>query len=99
MGYKLIITPDADLQIDEAVSYYKNKASEKVALNFLEEYKNTCETILDVLYFQFYFLEFRAVPMKIFPFLVFYTLNEEQKLIIIKAVFHTSQNPDKYPGQ
>ncbi|NLN33128.1 MAG: type II toxin-antitoxin system RelE/ParE family toxin [Flavobacteriaceae bacterium] len=99
MDYKLIITPDAQLQLDEALTYYKNKASKKVARNFLEEYRNTCETILEVLYFQFYFLEFRAVPMKKFPFLVFYTLNEDKKLVIIKAVFHTSQNPDKYPGQ
>lgn len=66
---------------------------------FWKNYRNTCETILEVLYFQFYFLDFRAVPMKKFPFLVFYTLNEDKKLVIIKAVFHTSQSPDKYPGQ
>lgn len=35
--------------------------------------------------------------MKKFPYLVFYTLDEERELIIIKAVFHTSQHPDKYP--
>jgi toxin ParE1/3/4 len=35
--------------------------------------------------------------MKKFPFIVFYTIDEELKIIIIKAVFHTSQNPIKYP--
>jgi len=35
--------------------------------------------------------------MKKFPFIVFYTIDEELKIIIIKAVFYTSQNPIKYP--
>ncbi len=35
--------------------------------------------------------------MKKFPFIVFYTIDEDLKIIVIKAVFHTSQNTDKYP--
>lgn len=97
MDYKLLITPDAEHQIDQAISYYKNFASKKVALRFLNEYKQTCESILNVLHFQFYFLEFRAVPMRKFPFLIFYTIDEEKKMVIVKAVFHTSQSPEKYP--
>ena len=98
MSYKLLITPDAETQLDEAVLYYKNRASKRVALDFLSEFKNSCQSILNVIHFQFFFDEFRAVPMRKFPFLLFYTIDENQKVIIIKAVFHTSQNPDKYPN-
>lgn len=35
--------------------------------------------------------------MKKFPYVVFYTIDEVIKVIIIKGIFHTSQNPNKYP--
>ncbi|WP_354359720.1 type II toxin-antitoxin system RelE/ParE family toxin [Pedobacter sp. UYP30] len=43
------------------------------------------------------FENFRGLPMKKFPYIIFYTISEEQKTIIIKAVFHTSQDTEKYP--
>lgn len=97
MAYKILMTPDAANQIDNAANYYKVFASKKTASNFLKEFKTTCKSILEILYFQVYFHDFRAIPMKKFPFLIFYTIDEPQNLIIIKAVFHTSQNPEKYP--
>lgn len=98
MSYKIIITPDAEFQLDESTDYYQKFVSKKVSANFLKEFKKTCQSIKKVKYFQTCFLEFKAVPMKKFPFLIFYTLDETNELIIIKAVFHTSQNPEKYPG-
>ena len=34
--------------------------------------------------------------MKKFPFIVFYTIDEEQKVIFIKAVFNANQDDQKY---
>ncbi|MBC7555349.1 MAG: type II toxin-antitoxin system RelE/ParE family toxin, partial [Chryseobacterium sp.] len=41
--------------------------------------------------------EFRAVPLKKYPFLIFYLVDTEKKIIVISRIFHTSQNPEKYP--
>ena len=97
MNYKIVLTPDAIKNIDDAIDYYKTVASVKVAKSFIDDYKTTFKDIQKVKYFQFFFQEFRGKPMKKFPFIVFYTIDEELKIIIIKAVFHTSQNPIKYP--
>lgn len=92
-----MVTPDAFLHIENAVIYYKNIASAKVAKSFIDDYKKTFKDIQKTKYFQFYFDEFRGKPMKKFPFIVFYTIDEGLKIIIIKAIFHTSQSPKNYP--
>jgi len=97
MGYKIVVTPDAIENIDNAVIYYKNTASDKVAKSFIDDYKKTFKDIQKTKYFQFFFQDFRGKPMKKFPFIVFYTIDEGIKVIVIKAIFNTSQNPNKYP--
>ena len=63
----------------------------------INDYKITFKEILTTRYFKLFFEEFRGKPMKKFPFIIFYTVDETEKVIIIKAVFHTAQHPDKYP--
>jgi|SRR5690606_6431458 len=97
MAYKVVVTPGARKQIEEAVTYYMDHASKKVALSFLQKYKKSVSEILKIRYFQIFYFNFRARLMEKFPYMVFYTIDEERHVIIIKAVFHTSQHPDKYP--
>ena len=97
MTYKIVVTPDTIQNIDDAVAYYKKETSKKVARDFIDDYKNTFKNILKVKYFQVYFQNFRGKPMKKFPYILFYTIDDELKIITIKGVFHTSQNPNKYP--
>ncbi|HEY0262716.1 MAG TPA: hypothetical protein VGB95_06795, partial [Chitinophagales bacterium] len=73
MPYKIVLTPDAVQNIEDAIIHYKEQASSKVARQFIEEYKKTFRDIQRVKYFQFWYQEFRGVPMKKFPFIVFYT--------------------------
>jgi hypothetical protein len=39
MNYKIIVSPIASKNIEDAVEYYIHKASKKVASDFLKEYK------------------------------------------------------------
>lgn len=97
MTYKVVITPVAQRNIEEAIVYYKNNASDKVATLFLQDFKLTINAIQKVKYFNFFFENFRGKPLKKFPFIVFYTLDESSKIIMIKAVFNTNQDTSKYP--
>ncbi|WP_447767057.1 type II toxin-antitoxin system RelE/ParE family toxin [Sphingobacterium faecium] len=97
MAYNILITPAARKHIEEATAYYMEHASKKVALKFLQDYKKAVADILKVRYFQVFYLNFRGRMLTKFPYIVFYTLDDEQELIIIKAVFHTAQAPQKYP--
>ncbi len=96
MNYKIVITPVAKQNIEDATAYYKNKISTKVAKSFIDDYKKTFKDIQKSVYFMFFFQHFRGKPMKKFPFIVFYTIDENNKIIFINAVFHTSQDDQKY---
>lgn len=98
MIYKIVITPVAKQNIEDATAYYKNKVSTKVAKSFIDDYKKTFQDIQKTLYFRCFFHHFRGKPMKKFPFIVFYSIDEIHKIIFIKAVFHTSQDDQKYKG-
>ncbi|WP_394331107.1 type II toxin-antitoxin system RelE/ParE family toxin [Chryseobacterium soldanellicola] len=41
--------------------------------------------------------DFHKLPLKIFPYVLIYKINKEKNIIRIYRVFHTSQNPEKYP--
>lgn len=97
MPYKIIVTPDAIQHVDNAIYFYKKEVSKKVAKSFMNQYTQTFKDIVKTPYFQVFFQDFRGKPMKKFPYIVFYTIDEPLKTIIIKAVFHTSQDPTKYP--
>lgn len=97
MTYKVVITSVAQSNIEKAIVYYKNNVSVKVASLFLQDFKHTINAIQKVKYFNFFFDHFRGKPLKKFPFIVFYTLDESSKIIMIKAVFNTNHDTNKYP--
>jgi plasmid stabilization system protein ParE len=37
---------------------------------------------------------FREAKIKTFPYLVIYRIDEEEKVILISSIFHTSRNPE-----
>lgn len=90
------MTPDAEKNLDDAVFYYKNFVSRKVAQLFLADYRKTYRDILKTKYFRFFFQNFRGKPMKKFPYIIFYTIDEDLKIIVIKAIFNTNQDSEKY---
>lgn len=95
MTYKVIVSPFAFQNIENALQYYINNAGKKVAQNFLRDYQKTYNTLLINPFNQFHDVNYRFVPLAKFPFIIFYVLNEENKTVEINAVFHTSQNPNK----
>ncbi|KEY19553.1 type II toxin-antitoxin system RelE/ParE family toxin [Kaistella antarctica] len=97
MDFRVQITLVAKTNQKQAVAYYKEKATLKVAQNFLKDYEKTLYKIKQNPYYQIYYKNFRGLPLKKFPYIVFYTIDENLKVITIKAIFHTSQNPGKYP--
>ena len=37
----------------------------------------------------------RCLPLKVFPYTIHFSVNETDKIIIVRAVFQTSQDPKK----
>jgi plasmid stabilization system protein ParE len=97
MTYKLIVTPIAQEQLEEAFIYYRRKASENVAKNFRKSIIKVYKTLETNPFFEIRTLNYRAIPIKNFPYLVFFELNEIEKVVKILAIFNTNLNTDKYP--
>ncbi|WP_312206708.1 type II toxin-antitoxin system RelE/ParE family toxin [Epilithonimonas hominis] len=97
MAFKVIISDEAKLDLENSYLYYRENASKKVADNFIKDFRKSIKIISDNPYFKIWFEEFRAKPLGKYPFLVFFSVDKKESTIVIARVFHTSQNPEKYP--
>lgn len=97
MNYKIIISPIASKNIDDAVEYYTLHVSKKVALDFLADFKNTYNSLEKNPFYKFHDNNYRFLPLKKFKYIVFFIIDEANRSVLLNAVFHTSQNPEKYP--
>ncbi len=87
MDYELRISPLAIEEIDNAFNYYL-KISETVACAFNDALSEILGTLEANPHFQVRYKEVRAIPLQIFPFLVFFLI--EGKIVYIHSIFHTS---------
>ena len=97
MPYSISITPTASQQIDEALEYYIYKANKKVADNLLNQIFDTFKLLEVNPYFQIKAKNYRSFVLRKYPYILFFEIMEETQIVKILALFHTSQNPEKYP--
>lgn len=97
MNYKIIVSPIALKNIEEAVEYYISKVSKKVALGFLNDYKKVYKALQINPFYQFHDKNYRYIPFKKFPYIAFFIVDELSRTIFLNAVFHTSQHSEKHP--
>lgn len=96
MAYKLVILPQAQREIDVAFEYY-GEVSTSVLLHFYEQLENVYSSLEINPFYQVRYKHLRAIPFKTFPYLIFFDVDKDNYIIYIYSVFHTSQNPEKYP--
>ena len=97
MAYKIIISEIAYRNIENAVTYYSENSSKKIASQFLKDFKKVYKNLEINPFYQFHDTNYRFIPFNKFPFIAFFLIDEPNKTVELNAVFHTSQNTDKYP--
>ena len=92
MGYSIKIEPEALKDIQEGIHWYndftpgsgrKFHAEVKEKINVLKSYPN----------FQIRYDNVRCLPLEKYRYMIHFTIDEENKTVIIRAVFHTSKDP------
>ncbi len=92
--YKSIILPLAKEDIQDASLWYngKQKGLGKIftkevrkKVHFITQNPNSCNIRYD---------NIRTAVLDVFPFMLHYTVDENNKTVLISAVLHTSRNPD-----
>ena len=97
MAFKIEYTHQAEIDVVKAVDYYIEKASPKIAKSFYSKLIEAEKTLKSISFFQKIHNDFHKLPLKIFPYIIIYKVDKENEIIKIFRIFHTSQNPQKYP--
>ena len=96
MAYKIKILDRAQEEINDAYLYY-SKFSFSALKHFDDELDEVYSRLEHNPKFQIRYKNLRALPFKSLPFLVFFSIDEDKKIVKIYSIFNTYQNPEKYP--
>lgn len=97
MVYEIEITEEAQLNFEAAVEYYLLEVNESVAKSFTDEVYSKYDILSVNPFFQKRHLHYRGLPLDKFPHIIFFEVLELDRVIRILSIFHTSQDPKKYP--
>lgn len=91
-----MLTLNAINDIVQAVEYYNSKQiglSEKFDAQVIKY----IETLFTNLFYAVRYKDFRCMPIRKFPFLIVFYVNEANNTVFINTLFNTYQNPKKCP--
>lgn len=97
MDFKIEYTYQAETDVNNAIDYYLENASRRVAKSFYKKLLEAEKSLIFIRHFQKIYNDFHGFSMKTFPYIIIYKIEKEKRIIRIYRVFHTSQNPEKYP--
>ncbi|MGN7809377.1 type II toxin-antitoxin system RelE/ParE family toxin [Flavobacterium johnsoniae] len=96
MIFNVVIEPRALVDIQNAIDYYESKQS-GLGEYFYKVIDEHLDTLSKNPFFEIRYKDYRGLPTKKFPFIIFYFIDEKLKTVYILSVFNTSMNPAKYP--
>jgi plasmid stabilization system protein ParE len=95
MSYQVKVDPSATAELDEAMDWFEGQKA-GLGVDFLLKFYNAVAFLKEnpKLYPQVH-QSFRRVLMKKYPYAIYYAIAEANKEVVVLAVWHTSQDPDK----
>jgi Plasmid stabilization system protein len=94
MAKKLIISPSAERDINEAYDWYEGRSA-GLGENFRRQLNDSIEAICQrPMMFELVVDDYRRAIVKTFPYAVFFKHKADR--IVVDAVFHCSQDPEKW---
>lgn len=95
MAYTIFIEPEAIDDIQEGIDWY-NEQQPGLGRKFHEEVKAAFERLQETPFFQVRYDNVRCLSLHKFPYMVHFTLDETQQMVIVRAVFNTSIDPNEW---
>jgi len=96
MVYKIIVSPRAQKEIENAIEYYSLN-SEDAPQNFIYELKEAYATLSAIPFFRVRYKNIRAISLHKFPHSLYFVINEDTNTVRILSCFHNKRNPIKRP--
>ncbi len=95
MTYKIKTEPEAHEDIQEGIDWY-NKQLPGLGRKFHSEVKAYIKKLKINPFFQVRYDDVRCLPIIKYPYMIHFTINEEEKIVTIKAIFNTSKDPQNW---
>ena len=96
MAYRIIVSPRAQKEIENAIDYY-TLYSNDAPLSFITFLKNAYSTLAQSPFFRVRYKDIRALKIKKFPYSLYFQINETENTVRILSCFHNKRSPNKRP--
>lgn len=92
MIFALRVLPSALYDIQQTYDWYEEQ-SENLGERFLEIIDEAFEDLVKVPFYQIRYDDVRCLPVRVFPFMIHFTIDENRKIISVSAILHTKKKP------
>ncbi|MEX0845331.1 MAG: hypothetical protein WD022_08610 [Balneolaceae bacterium] len=92
MAFTIKVEPEAEQDIQEGIDWY-NEQQPGLGREFHTAVKAHLKKLQTNPFYQVRYDNVHCLPLKKFPFMIHFTINEEQQQVIVHAVFNTFRDP------
>jgi len=92
MAFKILIEPEVHQDIQSGIDYY-NERQPGLGRKFHAEVSAYFKKLKTHPFYQKRYNNVRCLPLQKFPYMVHFTVDEKQKIVIIQAVLSTYLDP------
>jgi len=96
MAYKIIVSPRAQKEIENAIDYYL-LYSINAPINFITILQHTYKSLVINPFYVVRFKNIRSLKINKFPYSLYFVINEKQNTVKVLSCFHNKRNPTKRP--
>jgi toxin ParE1/3/4 len=96
MAYNVIVSPDAQKEIENAVDFYASH-SDNVPHIFIKTLIESYHILSVNPYFTIRYKNIRSLKLKRFPFSLYFIIDEKNSIVPILSCFHNKRNPINRP--
>jgi toxin ParE1/3/4 len=98
MAFAVLIEPRALADIQQAIDYYESRQS-GLGKRFESAIDKHFSIIAKNPFFQIRYSGIRCLPVKKFPFLIHFVVDEKSEKVFVISVFHTSKDNSEWLNQ
>ncbi|MEO6130227.1 MAG: type II toxin-antitoxin system RelE/ParE family toxin [Saprospiraceae bacterium] len=95
MKYKIRLSPKAKKDIQAAIEWYIQNQS-GLGDKFYFNLQANIEKLESNPFYQIRYDNVRCMPLKKFPYMLHFTIDESRRIVTIRAVFNTSMDPKNW---
>ena len=95
MKYSVVLDRRALKDIQESKDFY-NSILKSLGDKFISEFSHCVTTLEKNPFYQIRYDDVRCLPLRKFPFLIHFSVDEDKQIVKIYAVLHTSRDTENW---